>query len=87
MHAPVNRSPFCSSSRRDRIWWRAVDTPLAREGERSGEVPPLEVLAQHIPIARPGTPEDIANACEFLCSDKASYITGQEINVNGGIYM
>jgi 2-hydroxycyclohexanecarboxyl-CoA dehydrogenase len=32
-------------------------------------------------------PEDIANACEFLCSDKASYITGQEINVNGGAWM
>jgi 2-hydroxycyclohexanecarboxyl-CoA dehydrogenase len=64
-----------------------VDTPLARQGVADGEVPPLEVIAQHIPIARPGTPEDIANACEFLCSDKASYITGQEINVNGGIYM
>jgi 2-hydroxycyclohexanecarboxyl-CoA dehydrogenase len=64
-----------------------VDTPLARQGVAAGEVPPLEVIAQHIPIARAGTPEDIANACEFLCSDKASYITGQEINVNGGIYM
>src|SRR6516165_3455531 len=64
-----------------------VDTPLARKGAAAGEVPPIEVLAQHIPIARAGTPEDIANACEFLCSDKASYITGQEINVNGGIYM
>ena len=64
-----------------------VDTPLAREGERTGQVPPLEVIAQHIPISRPGTPEDIANACEFLCSDKASYITGQEINVNGGSWM
>ena len=64
-----------------------VDTPLARKGEADGEVPPLDVLAQHIPISRPGTPEDIADACEFLCSDKASYITGQEINVNGGIYM
>jgi 2-hydroxycyclohexanecarboxyl-CoA dehydrogenase len=64
-----------------------VDTPLARKGAASGEVPPLDVIAQHIPIARPGTPEDIANACEFLCSDKASYITGQEINVNGGGYM
>jgi NAD(P)-dependent dehydrogenase (short-subunit alcohol dehydrogenase family) len=64
-----------------------VDTPLAREGERVGAVPPLEVIAQMIPIARPGTPEDIANACEFLCSDKASYITGQEINVNGGSWM
>lgn len=64
-----------------------VDTPLARKGAADGEVPPIEVIAQHIPIARAGTPEDIANACEFLCSDKASYITGQEINVNGGIYM
>lgn len=64
-----------------------VDTPLARKGAAAGEVPPLEVIAAHIPIARPGTPEDIANACEFLCSDKASYITGQEINVNGGGYM
>jgi 2-hydroxycyclohexanecarboxyl-CoA dehydrogenase len=64
-----------------------VDTPLAREGVRSGQVPPLEVIAQMIPIARPGTPEDIAGACEFLCSDKASYITGQEINVNGGSWM
>lgn len=64
-----------------------VDTPLARAGVLAGEVPPLEVIAQHIPIARPGTPQDIADACEFLCSDKASYITGQQINVNGGIYM
>lgn len=63
-----------------------VDTPLAREGERTGQVPPLEEIARHIPIARPGMPDDIAYACEFLCSDKASYITGQEINVNGGIY-
>ena len=64
-----------------------VDTPMARRGVASGEVPPLEVIAQHIPIARPGTPDDIAGACEFLCSDNASYITGQQINVNGGIYM
>ena len=29
----------------------------------------------------------IAYACEYLCSDKASYVTGQEINVNGGMWM
>lgn len=63
-----------------------VDTPLARESERSGQGPNVDMLAQHIPIARAGTPADIAYACEFLCSDGASYITGQEINVNGGIY-
>jgi NAD(P)-dependent dehydrogenase (short-subunit alcohol dehydrogenase family) len=64
-----------------------VDTPLARQGEALGEVPPLAVIAQHIPISRAGTLDDIADACEFLCSDKASYITGQQINVSGGIYM
>lgn len=64
-----------------------VDTPLARHGEAMGEVPPLDIIAQMIPISRPGTADDIADACEFLCSDKASYITGQQINVNGGMYM
>jgi NAD(P)-dependent dehydrogenase (short-subunit alcohol dehydrogenase family) len=64
-----------------------VDTPMARRGVAAGEVPPLDVIAQHIPIARPGTPDDIAAACEYLCSDGASYVTGQQINVNGGIYM
>jgi 2-hydroxycyclohexanecarboxyl-CoA dehydrogenase len=64
-----------------------VDTPLARKSVEAGQVPSLETIAQMIPIARPGTPEDIANACEFLCSDKASYITGQELNVNGGSWM
>lgn len=64
-----------------------VDTPLARESERTGEFPPLEQISQMIPIPRPGTPADIAYACEYLCSDKASYVTGQEINVNGGMWM
>jgi 2-hydroxycyclohexanecarboxyl-CoA dehydrogenase len=64
-----------------------VDTPLMRSGLEAGGLPPLEMLVRMIPISRAGTPEDIAGACEFLCSDKASYITGQEINVNGGSWM
>lgn len=65
-----------------------VDTPLAREGERLRQVPPIEQLSKLIvPLARPGTPEDIAGACEWLCSDKGGYVTGQEINVNGGTWM
>ncbi len=64
-----------------------MDTPLAQEGVRSGQVPSLEQIASMLPIPRPGTPEDIAFACEFLCSERAGYITGQEINVNGGSWM
>ena len=40
-----------------------------------------------IPMARMGTPQDIANAVKFLCSEDAAYITGQVIAVNGGMYM
>lgn len=38
-----------------------------------------------IPLKRGGTPDDIANACVFLASDMATYITGQVLNVDGGM--
>jgi 3-oxoacyl-[acyl-carrier protein] reductase len=40
-----------------------------------------------IPLARMGTPADIANAFKFLVSEEASYITGHVLSVNGGMYM
>jgi 3-oxoacyl-[acyl-carrier protein] reductase len=46
-----------------------------------------EVLIQQIPMARLGTPEDVAEAVLFLSSPAADYITGQVLNVNGGMYM
>jgi 3-oxoacyl-[acyl-carrier protein] reductase len=46
-----------------------------------------EQLKGQIPMARLGTPLDVANAIYFLVSDASSYITGQVLNVNGGIYM
>jgi NAD(P)-dependent dehydrogenase (short-subunit alcohol dehydrogenase family) len=64
-----------------------VDTPMARHGEESGNVPSVEVMGTMVPLGRAGTPEDIASACSFLCSDQASYITGQLIGVNGGMYI
>ncbi|MEW5994394.1 MAG: SDR family oxidoreductase, partial [Candidatus Zixiibacteriota bacterium] len=44
-------------------------------------------LSAQIPLGRLGTPEDIADIVEFLSSDKAGYITGQIIHVNGGMFM
>lgn len=46
-----------------------------------------ESMAKNIPLGRLGAPEDIAGAVLFLVSDCASYITGQVINVDGGMVM
>jgi 3-oxoacyl-[acyl-carrier protein] reductase len=44
-------------------------------------------LAKQIPVGKLGTPGDVANAVRFLASPWASYISGQVIHVNGGMYM
>ena len=44
-----------------------------------------EAYLKQIPLARFGTPEDVADVVDFLASDKASYITGQVIEVTGGM--
>jgi NAD(P)-dependent dehydrogenase (short-subunit alcohol dehydrogenase family) len=64
-----------------------VDTPMARQAEASGAFPGVDVVAPMVPLGRAGTPEDIAAACAFLCSDGGGYITGQVIGVNGGMYI
>jgi 3-oxoacyl-[acyl-carrier protein] reductase len=46
-----------------------------------------EFLIKQIPMERLGTPEDVAEAVLFLCSPAANYVTGQVLNVNGGLYM
>jgi 3-oxoacyl-[acyl-carrier protein] reductase len=46
-----------------------------------------EELKRLIPLDRLGKPEDVAEAVLFLVSESANYITGQVLNVNGGIYM
>ena len=46
-----------------------------------------QAMLDRIPMKRMGTPQDIANVVAFLVSDESAYITGQTINVNGGMLM
>ena len=46
-----------------------------------------EIILKRVPMKRMGTPKDVAHAVSFLVSHESSYITGQTLNVNGGMYM
>jgi 3-oxoacyl-[acyl-carrier protein] reductase len=46
---------------------------------------PRDMIKQIIPMGRVGLPEEVAKVVRFLCSEDASYITGQVISVNGGM--
>jgi 2-hydroxycyclohexanecarboxyl-CoA dehydrogenase len=64
-----------------------VDTPMVSKAEAAGDFPGIAIVGPMVPLGRAGTPADIAAACSFLCSDGGSYITGQVIGVNGGMYI
>lgn len=63
-----------------------IDTPMLQADAEKGRLGPggIPDAVARTPVRRIGTPEDIANACVFLCEDASSYITGQVIGVNGG---
>lgn len=60
-----------------------IDTDMTQAMSDSAK----EAVLSQIPLKRVGTPKDIAETVAFLASDKASYITGQIISVDGGMHM
>jgi meso-butanediol dehydrogenase / (S,S)-butanediol dehydrogenase / diacetyl reductase len=59
-------------------------------GKLLGDYKPGELMAEwvrNIPIGRAGTGEDVAGLVSFLASDDAAYITGQTLNIDGGMFM
>ncbi len=61
-----------------------IDTEFQRTMALPGQ---LDELRQHIPLKRIGRPEEIGEVVAFLATDAASFIVGETVHVNGGIYM
>ena len=60
-----------------------IETPMTAAMSEAAR----EAMLAQIPLKRPGTDLEVAQAVAFLASDEAGYITGQVLNVNGGMYM
>jgi 3-oxoacyl-[acyl-carrier protein] reductase len=60
-----------------------IDTDMTRELADEHK----EVLLASIPLSRLGAPKEIAHAVSFLASEGASYVTGETLHVNGGMFM
>ncbi len=60
-----------------------IDTDMTQQSDGVNK----DELIKEIPLGRFGKPDEIAHLASFLCSEEASYITGQIIHVNGGLYM
>lgn len=62
----------------------SIKTPIWDEQVKA-DPGAFDNLVQWYPLGRAGAPEDVANAAWFLCSDQASWITGETLNVDGGL--
>ncbi len=64
-----------------------IETPMVAQMVAGGQGEALEGMVKMIPIGRRGRAEEIADAVVWLCSDRASYVVGQSLSVDGGFTM
>lgn len=67
-----------------------IETGMRDEAEAQARAqgrPPVDVRAQAVPMGRTGQPHEVARVVAFLVSDEAGYMTGQAVNVTGGLWM
>jgi len=64
-----------------------IQTPMSDQMVAAGQGEALKALEKSIPMGRVGRAQEIANAVLWLCSDAASYVTGQSLSVDGGFIM
>ncbi|MBZ0292122.1 MAG: glucose 1-dehydrogenase [Anaerolineae bacterium] len=81
----INVNAVCPGLVHTPMWDYIDATQAERFGMKSGEW--MASSIEKIPLKRAALPEDIAAAVSFLCSEDSDYITGQALNVDGGIEM
>jgi NAD(P)-dependent dehydrogenase (short-subunit alcohol dehydrogenase family) len=64
-----------------------ITTPMSQQVAEMIGTEGVAVMDAHIPLKRKGTPEEVAEPILFLCSDSASYITGETLLVDGGYHL
>src|ERR671931_353277 len=80
----ITVSAYCPGHVTSTPMWEQIDADVAAlTGGKPGAARAAAVA--DVPLGRAGTPEEIAAAVAFLCSDDASYVTGESLLVDGGL--
>ena len=65
--------------------WRPIGDDLVRQGFLKDSADVLEMMSSQVPLGRPSVPDEVAGLAAFLASADADYMTGQAVNIDGGL--